>query len=59
MKQLPPTQRAVLFQASTGKTNAEIAEALGMAVKTVKAHKYVARKVLGDAGFRKAIFRNA
>ena len=57
-RDLPPAQRAVVFQTSTGKSVAEIADALGIAVQTVKQQRWNASRRLGKEAYRKAIFRN-
>lgn len=55
---LTPQQRAVMFQLSTGKNVGEVAAALGLALSTVKHHKYLARLKLGPEGYRRAVYRN-
>lgn len=56
---LPVKQQQVLDLTSQGKNLKEIAEELGMAMGTVKAHRYVARLKLGEDRYRKIVFRNA
>ena len=55
---LTPMERAVLFQASTGKTRSQIADALDMSFHTAKHHIQVIRSKLGPDGYRKAVYRN-
>lgn len=57
-RDLPTAQRAVVFQTSTGKSVAEIAEALGITVQTVRQQRWHASRRMGKEAYRKAIFRN-
>jgi DNA-binding NarL/FixJ family response regulator len=56
---LTARQQEVIQLASQGKCQKEIARELGITVKTVKAHVFIARKVVGHEMVKKMIFRNA
>lgn len=55
---LSPRERDVLAYCARGYENKEIARALHRTESTVKAHKSNIRAKLGEAGYRREVFKN-